>query len=135
MNADDSCLSMRRGHSCFWWTGEYRQRIEYPRLSVSSAADCFFQVIVPLSRLSRPRVKSGSCAPDSMQPATRKSTRRLASQTRECGTQFRIGNISGHGFQQLASTRGDCPGPLSRLPASPKVERCGAHLKADQLPE
>jgi hypothetical protein len=24
---------MHRGHSLFWWTGEYRQRIEYPRLS------------------------------------------------------------------------------------------------------
>src|SRR4030067_32445 len=24
---------MHRGHSPFWWTGEYRQRIEYPRLS------------------------------------------------------------------------------------------------------
>src|SRR4030067_1084658 len=30
----------RRDHAPFWWTGEYRQRIEYPR---ASAADCFFQ--------------------------------------------------------------------------------------------
>src|SRR4030067_131393 len=30
---------MHQGHSLFWWTGEYRRCIEYPRLS---AADCFF---------------------------------------------------------------------------------------------
>jgi len=70
-----------------------------------------------------------------MQPDTRDSTRRLAPETRECCTQFRIGYISGHGFQQLARTRGYCTGPLCGLPASPKVERRGAHLKADQFLE
>src|SRR4030065_2197351 len=30
----------RRDHAPFWWTGGYRQPIEYPR---ASAADCFFQ--------------------------------------------------------------------------------------------
>src|SRR4030067_3486556 len=102
---------------------------------LSSAADCFFQVIVPLSRLSRPRVNAGSCAPDRMQPDTRKSTRRLAAQTRERCAQFRIGNIPGHGFRALRTTRGDGLCTLHDLLASTEVVWCGAHLKTNQLLE
>src|SRR4030067_300054 len=36
---------MHQGHSLFWWTGEYRRCIEYPRLS---AADCFFPGLYPV---------------------------------------------------------------------------------------
>src|SRR4030066_354677 len=126
---------MHRGHSPCWWTGEYRQCSEYPRLSAFICGRLLFPGYCPALSFITAACKCRIMCPGRMQPDTRKSTRRLAAQTRERCAQFRIGNIPGHGFQQLARTRGDGLCTLHDLLASTEGVWCGAHLKTNQLLE